>query len=183
MLELDKYIKDNEKVLDLGCGNGRLFELFSVQGRSVSGGKKVDYVGIDNSSNLISEAKKKYGNYFQVADILNIPFSDNYFDSIWLIAVFHHIPSKELRLEVLKEMARVLKKRGLVVVTCWNFYQLRYIKLLLKYFLRKIFTKNKLDFKDILVSWGREGIDRYYHVFSRRELKKLFKKAGFKIIF
>ena len=94
LLELDKYIKDNEKVLDLGCGNGRLFELFSAQGRSVSGGKKVDYVGIDNSSNLISEAKKKYGNYFQVADILNIPFSDNYFDSIWLIAVFHHIPSK-----------------------------------------------------------------------------------------
>lgn len=193
--DLEKYIKKNKRVLDLGCGNGRLFELFK--------NKEVEYIGIDFSKNLIAEAKKKYGNHFQVADILSLPrtqktskiardnkngfecrglpFSDNYFDSIWAIAVFHHIPSKELRLKVLKEIKRILKKEGRIIVVCWNLYQMRYLKLLLKFTLKKIFLKSKLDFKDTLVSWGRERVSRYYRAFTLSELRKLFKEVGFEI--
>jgi len=94
--ELKKYIKAD--VLDLGCGNGRLFELFK--------NKNVKYIGVDFSEKLIEKARAKYGDHFQVADIFSLPFSDNYFDSIWAIAVFHHIPSQELRLKALKETTK-----------------------------------------------------------------------------
>ena len=171
--ELKKYIKETERVLDLGCGNGRLFDFFKD--------KKVTYIGIDSSSKLISKAKEKYGNYFKTADILSLPFSNNYFDSIWSIAVFHHIPSKELRLEALKEIRRVLKKDGKVIITCWNLYQVRYLKLLFKFTLSKLFRKSKLDFKDVLVPWKEKGVQRYYHAFTKRELITLFKKAEFNI--
>ena len=171
--ELKNYIKDNERILDLGCGNGRLFEVFKD--------KKVDYIGVDNSPRLIAQAKEKYGDYFKVADILILPFSDNYFDSIWAIAVFHHIPSKELRLKALKEMKRILKRGGRVIMTCWNLYQRRYLKLLLKFTFYKILGKSKLDFKDIFVPWMGTGIERYYHAFTKKELKNLFEKTGFKI--
>lgn len=152
--ELKKYIKESERVLDLGCGNGRLFELFKD--------KKVKYVGVDFSKKLIEKAKEKYGNYFQIADIFSLPFSDNYFDSIWVIAVFHHIPSQELQLKALKEMGRVLKKNGKIIMTCW-------------YLFRPFFRK------DILISPKKMKIQRYYHAFTKKELKKLFEKSGFKI--
>jgi len=91
---ISKYVNDNEKVLDLGCGNGRLYELFQD--------KTIDYCGVDFSEKLIDIAKKRYPQFkFQVADALNLPFPADYFDKVFSIAVLHHIPSKELRLKFL----------------------------------------------------------------------------------
>ncbi len=152
--ELKKYIKESERVLDLGCGNGRLFELFKD--------KSIKYVGVDFSKKLIEKAKKKYGNHFQIADIFSLPFSDNYFDSIWSIAVFHHVPSKQLRLKALKEIKRVLKKDGKIIMTCWYLFKFPFRK-------------------DILLSPKKLKIQRYYRAFTKRELKKLFQQAGFEV--
>lgn len=159
--ELKKYINDHERVLDVGCGNGRLYEIFRD--------KNIIYQGVDFSENLIQKARERYGNYFQVADTLSLPFSDQCFDSIWSIAVLHHIPTIELRERALSEIKRVLKPNGRVIMTCWNLYQLRFLKLLLKSFLSK----------DVFVPF--KGKKRYYHAFTKRELRKLFKKAGFKV--
>lgn len=175
--ELKKYIKDGERVLDLGCGNGRLFPAF---GGSAAGGE-IKYIGVDASRKLIEKAREKYGNYFKTADILSLPFSDNYFDSIWSIAVFHHIPSRQFRLKTLEEIRRILKRNGKIIMTCWNLYQPSYLKLLLKFTLIKLFLGSKLDFKDILVPWKETGVERYYRAFTKKELKKLFDKAGFKV--
>lgn len=171
--ELKKYIKDSEKILDLGCGNGRLFELFQD--------KNVKYIGVDSSEKFIQKARGKYGDHFQVTDILSLPFFNNYFDSIWSIAVFHHIPSNELHLEVLEELKRVLKKDGRIIMICWHLYQGEYLKLLLKFTLIKFFKKSRLDYKDILLSPKKMKIQRYYHAFTKKELKKLFQKAGFRV--
>lgn len=171
--ELKKYIRDGEEVLDLGCGNGRLFEFFKD--------RVVEYIGVDFSEELIQKARKRYGDYFKVANVQNLPFSDNYFDSVWSIAVFHHIPSRQLRLTVLGEIKRVLKKNSRVIMTCWDLYQPNYLKLLLKFTLIKLFKKSKLDFKDIFAPWKNTEIQRYYHAFTKRELKKLFGKSGFRV--
>lgn len=175
--ELKVYIHKGDRVLDLGCGNGRLFDLFRIMGVQ----DEIDYTGIDGSEKSVTIAKRRYGDKFLVADILSLPFSDNYFDSIWSIAVFHHIPSKALRLRTLAETRRVLKPGGKVIMTCWNLYQPQYLKLLLKFALSKILGKSKLDFKDVFVPWGEIRIQRYYHAFTKKELKKLFVKAGFKV--
>jgi len=157
--ELKSYIKEGERVLDLGCGTGRLYEIFSVQGGSASGRKNIDYTGIDFSENLIRIAKEKYGDKFIVGDILSLPFSNDYFESVWAIAVFHHIPSKELRMQVLSEIKRVLKPSGRVIMTCWK----------IKSFFRK----------DVFIPF--HGKKRYYHAFTRNELGKIFKENKFKI--
>jgi len=149
--ELKKYINDGEKILDLGCGNGRLSEIFS--------GKNIDYTGVDFSERLVEIAKSKYGDFFRVADILNLPFSNQNFDSVWSIAVLHHIPSIELRKRVLSEIKRVLRPNGRVIATCWN--------------IKSLFRK------DLFVPFN--GQKRYYHVFSKKEIKKLFESAGFKV--
>jgi len=170
---LKDYVKEGEKVLDIGCGNGRLFQILKD--------KNIEYTGIDFSKNLIELAKKKYpeGN-FLVANALNLPFKENTFDKVFLIAVLHHIPSKELRSQVLKEAKRVLKPQGLLILTVWNLWRKRMIFLLLKYSLLKIVGKSKLDFGDIFIPWGKK-IKRYYHFFTKGELINLVEREGLKI--
>jgi len=166
-------IEDKEKILDLGCGNGRLLELFE--------NRNIKYTGVDFSEKMIKKAKAKYGDYFVIADAFNLPFPDNSFNLILTIAFFHHIPSKHFRLKILKEIKRVLKKDGRIIMTCWNFYQLHYLRILLKFTFRKLFGLSKLDFKDVLLSPKKIRIQRYYHAFTKRELKKLFQKIEFKV--
>lgn len=199
---LGEYTLAGERVLDLGCGNGRLLEMFKE--------KRIDYIGVDISEKLIEIAKKKYPPQprppehkdkkevflpivrFQVASALNLPFPNNYFHKIYSIAVFHHIPSEEFRLQFLKEARRVLIPEGLLILTVWNLWQRlqpthhpNIIKLFFKYTLLKLIGQSRLDFKDIFYPWksanGKILIQRYFHLFTKNELENLSKKSGFKI--
>jgi len=190
---LGKYISPGDKILDLGCGNGRLLQIF--------GEKNIEYFGVDNSEKLIKIAKEKYLHppqvfgtqkfgrariSFQVTDALNLPFSDNFFDKVYSIAVLHHIPSTEFRLQFLKEIRRVLKPGGLLILTVWNLWQIKTAwKLLIKNTILRFFGKSKLDFKDILYPWrdpkGKVIIQRYFHLFTKRELENLCKSTGLRI--
>src|SRR4030043_722081 len=170
---LDKYSVAGEKILDLGCGNGRYFEYFK--------NKNLNYFGTDISEKLIEIAKKKYpGVNFQAADGLSLPFSDNFFDKLLSIAVLHHIPSKELRIHFLKEAKRILKPGGILILTVWNFKEIKEFSLLFKSIVLKILGLSKLDFGDFLEPWSKKT-KRYYHYFLKNELIDLIKEAGFEI--
>lgn len=178
---LKKFVKDGDKVLDLGCGNGRLIELFRD--------KKIDYTGADNSEKLIEIARKRYKDYtsenlsrqFVIGDALNLPFGDNTFDKIYSVAVFHHIPSKELRLEFLEEAKRILKKEGLLILVVWNLWQRKTSwRIFIKLTFLKLIGLSKLDFKDFWIPWQNK-ISRYIHSFTRRELKNIALEAGFSV--
>lgn len=171
------YLKKGDKVLDLGCGNGRFYPWFQEKG--------IAYVGVDFSSSLIEIAKKKFPKgKFYLGNALKLPFKNNEFDALFAIALLHHIPSNELRLKVLLEAKRVLKKNGLLVLTVWNLWQKKYFKYIFSEFKRKILGKSKLDFKDCYIPWskGEVKIQRYCHAFTLRELKKLIIKSGFELI-
>lgn len=169
----DDYAKDGDSILDLGCGNGRYYQALKD--------KNVFYTGVDNSLNLINIAKTKYPEAdFVVGDALHLPFEDNKFNKIYSIAVLHHIPSKELRLQFLKEAKRVLKDEGLLILTNWKFHQVKEWKLLIKYTILKFFGVSKLDYFDIMEPWGNQT-ERYYHWFRKKELIKLAESAEFKI--
>lgn len=175
---LTRFVNAGDKILDLGCGNGRLLGFFK--------NKDVEYIGIDNSDKIIEIARTKYpGVKFQIASALNLPFEDDYFDKIFSIAVFHHIPSKKFRIKFLQQAKRVLKPNGLLILFVWNLQQKRFWKYHLKYLFLKIIGKSKLDFQDIFYPWknpqGKILAQRYIHCFTIGELKKLVKKTGFQI--
>ena len=174
---LAQYSLLRERVLDSGCASGRLFEIL----------RGVDYFGLDISEKLIEIAKQKYPKgKFLVANALNLPFPNNFFDKIYSISVLHHIPSKEFRLQYLKEAKRVLKPGGLLILRVWDFWKRKEgWKLLLKYTFLKLIGQSKLDFFDVFVPWknseGKVIIQRYFHCFSKREIEGLINKADFKI--
>jgi ubiquinone/menaquinone biosynthesis C-methylase UbiE len=168
------YIKDGDKILDIGCGNGRLLDLFED--------RKIEYLGIDSSENQVQEAKKKYPDYaFLTADALGLPFSNGTFDKVFLVAVLHNVPSRELRLRILKEGRRVLKADGLFILTVWSLWRPEALRLILKYSLLKIMGRSEMDWGDVFVPWGKKA-ERYYHFFTQAEITRLAKEAGFKVL-
>ncbi len=168
-----------DNVLDSGCANARLYPVIKEKG-----GK---YVGIDVSESLIDISKNLYPDgEFRVMNSLNMDFDDETFDKVLSVSVLHHIPSEKLRKKYLLEINRVLKRGGMVLLRVQDLISnQKYRMLILKYFFLKLIGWSKMDFGDLLIPWkdGQGNIlaERYFHCFSKKELKELFKKAGFEI--
>ena len=110
---LKRFATKENRILDIGCGNGRLYQLFDDL--------STRFTGIDISETLINIAKEKYSEAtFIVGDMRKLPFEDGSFDIAYSIAAVHHLPP-EGQQEVLQEVSRVLVPGGLFVMTNWNF--------------------------------------------------------------
>jgi len=169
------YITEGDKVLDLGCGNGRYFEAIK--------NKEINYLGIDFSEKLIKIAREKYAEQdnseFRTGDILNLKLPKDQFDLAFAFTVLHHIPSKKLRVKFLKQAKKVLKPNGRLVLTVWNVWNFKRNKII-KNNLLKAIGFSRLDFNDIMTSFG--GLDEVYvHCFKEKELVNLLENTGFKV--
>lgn len=163
-----KYVKKAHagakkiKLLDVGCGNGRLAKFLNNE--------SIEYVGIDNNREMLQMSKQNNPHAkFQYGDILKLPFPASCFDTIWTIALLHHLPNQTLRLKALKEIKRVLKKNGSFAITVWNLWQRKY----------KAYINKKTHIA--LIPWANK-LKRYYYAFTAPELYNLLKKAGFTLI-
>ncbi len=169
LLLLSHYIKKGNKVLDLGCGNGRLYPLVKQRGGR--------YLGVDSSQSMLKEAKKMYaGARFCKADALSISGREK-FDLVFLIAVLHHIPSKDCREKAIRNVYNLLKPGGYALITNWNLFQRSFLKARWGQNVKKIVGQSKLDWNDIIVKQKR-----YYHGFSKREIARLLRKTGFQVV-
>jgi ubiquinone/menaquinone biosynthesis C-methylase UbiE len=95
------------KVLDVGCGLGRMLELLS----------KIDGVkacGIDMNSELVSHCRKK-GLDVKRGSILKIPFRNGEFDVVVCWNIFEHLERNEI-LTAPEEILRVTKKGGKIII-------------------------------------------------------------------
>ena len=173
---IKKLVRSGDSVLDLGCGNGRFYQYLHD--------KKIKYLGVDVSKKLISKAKKlNPAALFKAVDILNFKSQEKY-DLILMVAVLHHIPSDGLRKKILENIRGILKKDGILVVSCWNLWTPRYLKYITKRDMTKV-DGHSLDKNDALVPFsdGENLIGkRYLHAFTKRELISLLKTANLKVL-
>lgn len=106
-----KYIR-NKKVLDVGCWTG-ILETLAVD-------ESKEMVGIDPNSNAINHAQKRVPKAtFFIANAARLPFRSKSFDVVLLFEVLEHVP-KNSEIAVLKEICRVLKTGGYLVVSTPN---------------------------------------------------------------
>src|SRR5271154_6395642 len=89
-------LKGNERVLDIGCGNGK--NTSEIAARVAEG----SVVGVDFSSNMVAFASSQYGEShpnlkFQVADARYLPFAAE-FDLVVSFNALHWVPEQELAL-------------------------------------------------------------------------------------
>jgi len=178
------YASDGDKILDYGCGNGRLLEILKD--------KKIKYVGVDVSGKLISLAKEKYpeheASFSKISSLASLAFPDNFFNGIFSVAVFHHFP-KEHAEKIARELYRITKPGGIVIITAWNLWQKSRRKHIFNFFalFGKLFQRGQYHgygFFDILIPFqNNEGqvFKRYHRVYTKNSLSAIFQSAGFEI--
>jgi tRNA (uracil-5-)-methyltransferase TRM9 len=100
-------LPSNSKVLDIGCGNGK----------NMKYREDLQMYGLEYSHSLTDICLKEGLNVVQ-GDALTLPFENETFDAIIMIAVIHHI-DPELHNKVLQEINRVLIPSGKCLITNW----------------------------------------------------------------
>jgi len=176
--------KDGDRVLDYGCGNGRLLD--------VIGKKKIDYSGADVSAELIARARDRFPEYShkfnRISSEASLSFPDDFFNVVFSIAVFHHFPLRHAEKSA-KELFRVTAPSGTVVVTAWNLWQKKYRCGIFgpAAILGKIFNAGNyrgLGMLDAIIPFKNDDgkvFHRYHRAYTEKELRRVFSKAGFSV--
>ncbi len=170
------------RLLDIGCGNGRLLEELKK--------RPVDcYVGLDSSTELLKIAAQRYPQSgwpfpinWQPGDLLETPTEQ--FDFVCCIAALHHLPGRANRQLAAKNLCCWLKPGGYLIISVWDlWHQPRYwLRLLASLWLS---LTGQLDYGDLLLNWGQQkapGRQRYYHAFTKKELIGLVTNTSLDII-
>lgn len=147
---------DPKNILDVGCASGWFLHSLHLKF------PKSKCTGVDKYRNAIIYGNKKYKSLKLIyADAHSLPFKAGSFDLIICTEVLEHVKDPQI---VLKEIKRVLSKKGVAII--------------------------EMDSGNWLfrVSWYwwtnmRKGVwrDSHIHLFDANKLEKLIKKNGFKI--
>lgn len=150
-----KYIGENDAVLDFGCG---------VQHYLLNWGKdkfRIGY-GLDYDVKDAQQGNIRLIN-FRFQGVL--PFPENYFDKIFLLAVLEHIEEKDAPVLFL-EFFRVLKKNGLIIITIPT--------------LRGKAVLELLALRLRILSF--EEISDHKHYYSQKEISDLGRTCGLRMV-
>lgn len=113
------YLRPGDTVLEAGCGLGQWVEILSRRG--------FDTFGVDYAISTLAMAFKFAGRQRYIgADIFALPFAAESFDAVISLGVVEHFWEGPARL--IREMVRVLRPEGLLLLSVPFFNLLRRIK-------------------------------------------------------
>jgi len=177
-------LRGDESILDLGCGNGELARELAKRGHRGA------YLGVDFSLPLLRDAEAQpegFSAKFLEADLTQLSNNELLVESrkwnvVTALAVLHHIPSHEIRLDILRAVRGLLAKDGKLILSNWQFLNSEKLKARIKSWDEAGIQASDVDAGDYLLDWrsGEEGL-RYVHHFSELELSVLAQEAGFVI--
>lgn len=99
-------LSPRSKILDLGCGTGRMYERLKVIC------PELDYVGIDIEHSPEVRERNRSELNFVTYDGVSIGYDDGAFDVVFSNQVFEHVRYQE---DLLNEVKRVLNSSGLFI--------------------------------------------------------------------
>ena len=123
-INFEKFkLKDGDRLLDLGCGEGR----HAISAYMV---KNVESVGVDLSVKDLQTTRERFGEFVEpdnsakslaisVADAEKVPFADAAFDKVICSEVLEHINDYQ---RVIVEINRVLKPGGIAAISVPRFF-------------------------------------------------------------
>ncbi len=188
-----EMLQGDEDILDLGCGNGELARELAKRGHHGS------YLGVDFSLPLLRDAESQpegFSATFKKVDLTQLSEFSNqlsvnsgrslvtdHWSLITAFAVLHHIPSRQLRLDILRTVHQLLKPNGLFIHANWQFLNSEKLKARIQPWEAAAISGSEVDAGDYLLDWRSGGAGlRYVHHFDEGELAELAEASGFKVI-
>ncbi len=160
----------NDYVLDAGCGDG--FYLHLLSNLNVG---KIHLFGVDYDANALKSAKRnlkgkkiliKQGNLMR-----KLPFKSGVFDKVVMSEVVEHLPDD---IKGFKEVKRVLKRNGLLVITVPNHnYPLFWDPV--------NWILERLSGKHVRKGFWAGIWNQHVRLYKPKEIKRKVVKAGFKV--
>lgn len=141
---------DSGRILDVGCGRGRILDEFKKRGWET--------FGTERSEQAARAAKEEFGLNVRAITLEEWGFEDKFFDVITLGHVLEHLSDPR---GTLREVSRILKDDGLLVVSTPNFDS----------FQAKV-SKEK---------WFHLDVPRHYYHFSTGTLTRMLESVGFRV--
>lgn len=174
-------------ILDIGCGTARFGE-FLTQNLSLS---SFSYIGVDSSVSLLEKAASNLSkieisyqlkNEDIVNDVVQQIFSKNFSlfepEIICLFGVLHHIPSLQIRSELLRQCCKLLPKNGTLIFATWQFDQLPQLLKRQVHASDLKIPANELEKNDQFLTWERDVSNansavRYCHLIMDEEVRAM----------
>jgi len=123
-------IKDGERVLDVGCGEGRHSWEACKTANCLVYALDIEVGGLDKARYMFQDMDKRgesRGRWILIkGDTMSLPFKDATFDKIICSEVLEHIPDDQ---QSIRELVRVLKDDGIIAISvptylpeaiCWK---------------------------------------------------------------
>ena len=180
-----EMLEGNESILDLGCGNGEFARELAKRGH------RGPYLGVDFSPPLLKEADsliEGFSTSFQQVDITQLSVNSiqssvtDHWSLITAFAVLHHIPSRELRLNIIRTVHKLLKPKGRFIHSNWQFLNSEKLRARIQPWKAAAVSEADVEDGDFLLDWRSGGIGlRYVHHFNEQELSELAEASDFQI--
>ena len=177
VIQFIKQLPTTSRILDLGCGNARHTRVMLE--------RNFEVIGLDISYRILQTAKENELSSVKdkLTSLINsdarvLPFRNEVFDHVIMIAVIHHFESIDDRVKILQEIKRILTENGTCLISTWLKTHPRFQK-------EDLSELVKSGKQDILVPWtlaNGKKINRYYYLFEKEELEELVLQLGFKIL-
>ena len=104
---LKNELKERKKILDIGCGIGYFEEMLP----------ELNIIGLDNSKEMLEEARKSSGKKFLFGNAENLDFPEESFDGAFMVTTLEFLDDYK---KVVDELVRVLEPKGKFVAMILN---------------------------------------------------------------
>ena len=150
------------RLLELGCGNGKLWQENRIDLRNR------EIFLSDISEGMVEEVRNKLGSDFNciVADAEKIPFKDSYFDTIIANHVLFYLNDLNLSL---KEISRVLKPNGILYCSTYGKNHMKEITEIVQNFDSRINLSNHSLYDIIGLENGEDILSKYFSNIQRMD--------------
>jgi len=150
---LDRLAREVGKlgpICDMGCGPGQIARYLHRQG--------VDTLGVDLSPRLVAEAQRLNPEvHFHQGDMLSLPDADDSWGGIAAFYCIIHIAREQI-VDALREMKRVLKPGGVLLVTFHIGHEIKHLD-----------------------EWWEKPVNLDFAFFQPEEMEAWLKEAGYEL--